>query len=143
MHADSLARHIRSLDVGTLRAIIRYDGDEYDIDYKADPLEEQFTETEFEEVAKHLVLKGFDDGVEQPEFARFGHLDATVRWFQQVVVCQVPFDDWSGILVSFERESITDTGRLIDEILDFVDEEVHEDLESEDLADDLADEFTK
>ncbi|WP_232701498.1 hypothetical protein [Halobacterium wangiae] len=135
MTADSLARYIRSLDVGTLRTIVRYDGDDYEVDFKSAAIEAEYTDDEFEEVAKNFVLKGFDDGHEQPEFARFGHLDATVRWFQQVVVCQIPFDDWSGIFVSFDRESISDTGHLIDDILAFVDEEVHEEFESEDVAD--------
>jgi len=143
MPAASLARHIRSLDVGEPRTVVRYDGDDYETVYQADDLSEELTDEELEEVAKHLVLKSFDDGLEQPEFARFGHLDATVRWFQKVVVLQVPLDDWSGIIVSFDRDSISDTGYLLDEILDFVAEEFHEETEPEAVADDFADEFAQ
>jgi len=31
MPADSVARHICWLDVGVLRTVVRYDGDDYDI----------------------------------------------------------------------------------------------------------------
>ncbi|MFC3478944.1 hypothetical protein [Halobacterium litoreum] len=143
MPADSLARHIRSLDVGEPRTVVRYDGDDYDTVHQADDLDEELTDEELEEVAKHLVLKGFDDGLEQPEFARFGHLDATVRWFHEVVVLQIPLDDWSGIIVSFDRDSISDTGRLLDEILEFVEDEFHHDTEPDEVADEFADEFAQ
>jgi hypothetical protein len=143
MPAESLAAHIRTLDAGELRSVVHYDGDDYDTVFQADRVREEFAEVEYEEVAKHLVLKGLDDGFEQPEFARFGHLDATVRWFHDVVAFQVPLDDWSGVIVTFDRESIADTSALVDEILSFVEDEFHDGAADEAAsADDVADEFT-
>lgn len=141
MTAETLAAHIRSLDAGELRSVVHYDGDDYDVMFQSELVGEDFTDVEYTEVAKHLVLKGLDDGFEQPEFARFGHLDATVRWFHDVVAVQVPMDDWSGIIVTFARDSITDTSALVDEILSFVDEEFHDGTATEDDADDIAEEF--
>lgn len=142
MPAESLAAHIRTLDGGELRSVVHYDGDDYDTIFQADRVRDEFAEVEYEEVAKHLVLKGLDDGFEQPEFARFGHLDATVRWFHDVVAFQVPLDDWSGVIVTFDRDSIEDTSALVDELLAFVDEEFHDDGAAAASADDVADEFS-
>jgi len=140
MPAETLAAHIRSMDAGELRTVVHYDGDDYDTVFQADAVSEEFADVEFEEVAKHLVLKALDDGFEQPEFARFGHLDATVRWFHDVVAFQVPLDDWSGIIVTFDRESITDTNALVDEILAFVESEFHGE-QVDDAAEEFAEEF--
>jgi hypothetical protein len=141
MPAESLAAHVRSLDAGELHTVVHYDGETYDTVYEAAHVEDAFSETELEEVTKQLVLKSFDDGLEQPEFARFGHLDATVRWFGEAVVFQVPMDDWSGVIVTFDRESISDTSRLVDEILSFVDDELHDEQQAEAVADEFAAEF--
>jgi len=141
MPAETLAAHIRTMDAGELRAVVHYDGDDYDVLFKSDRVTEEFTDVEFDEVAKHLVLKGLDDGFEQPEFARFGHLDATVRWFHDVVGVQVPIDDWSGVIVTFDRDSITDASALVEEILAFVEEEFHAAADTGGDADELAEEF--
>lgn len=141
MPAETLAAHIRSLDAGELRIVVRYDGDDFEAVHVAEELDDLYTDAEFEEVTKNLVLKSLDDGLEQPELAHFGHLDATVRWFQEVVVLQVPLDDWSGVIVSFDRESIADTGRLVDEILAFVDEEFHDAEDEDAVAEEFAAEF--
>ena len=141
MPAESLAAHIRSMDAGELRTVVHYDGDDYDVVFQSDRIGEAFTDVEFDEVAKHLVLKALDDGFEQPEFARFGHLDATVRWFHDVVAVQVPQDDWSGVIVTFDRDSITNTSALVEEILGFVDEEFHPAADDEGDSDDVAEEF--
>jgi hypothetical protein len=141
MPAESLAAHVRSLDAGELHTVVQYDGETYHTVYQTDHVEEAFSETELEEITKQLVLKSFDDGLEQPEFARFGYLDATVRWFSEQVVFQVPTDDWSGVILTFDRDSISDTSRLVDEILSFVDEELHDDQQADAVADEFAAEF--
>lgn len=141
MPAETLAAHIRSLDAGELRTVVHYDGDDYDVLFNSDRVTEEFTDVEYDEVVKHLVLKALDDGFEQPEFARFGHLDATVRWFHDVVAVQVPMDDWTGVIVTFDRDSITNTSALVEEILAFVDEEFHTAGDMEGDADDVAEEF--
>lgn len=140
MPPESFADHIRSLDAGELRTVTRYDGDEWETVFRSDQVEEAYSEEAFDSITKHLVLKSFDDNLEQPELAQFGHLDATVRWFHNVVVVQVPLDDWSGVIVSLERDSTSDTSTLVDGILDYV-TDVHDDPDSETVADDLANQF--
>ncbi|MCG1002654.1 MULTISPECIES: hypothetical protein [Halobacterium] len=141
MPAESLARYLRELDAGDVRSAVHYEGDDYETVYQRDDLSEEYTEAEFEEIAKHFVLKGFDDPLEQPEFARFGHLDATVRWFHEVVVVQVPLDEWTGVIVSLDRDTIEDTGTLIDALLQFVDENFADHGDTVDDPDELAEEF--
>lgn len=141
MPAESLASYLRELDAGDLRSAVYYEGDEYDTVYQREELSEEYTEAEFEEIAKNFVLKGFDDPLEQPEFARFGHLDATVRWFHAVVVVQVPLDEWTGVIVSFDRDTIEDTGVLVDGILEFVEENFAEHGDAAENPDELAGEF--
>lgn len=141
MPAQTLAAHIRSLDAGELRSVVHYDGDDYDVLFKSALADEAFTDEEYNEVARHLVLKALDDGFEQPEFARFGHLDATVRWFHNLVAVQVPMDDWSGVIVTFNRDSITDTSALVEEILGFLEDEFHPTTDAGENADEVAEEF--
>jgi hypothetical protein len=141
MPAQTLAAHIRSLDAGELRSVVHYDGDDYDVLFKSALADEAFTDEEYNEVARHLVLKALDDGFEQPEFARFGHLDATVRWFHNLVAVQVPMDDWSGVIVTFNRDSITDTSALVEEILGFLEDEFHPTTDTGENADEVAEEF--
>lgn len=141
MPAETLAAHIRSMDAGELRTVVQYDGDDYDLLFKSDRVDEAFTDAEYDEVAKHLVLKALDDGFEQPEFARFGHLDATVRWFHEVVAVQVPLDDWSGVIVTFDRDSITDTSELVEEILAFLEGYFHSSENTGGDAEAVAEEF--
>lgn len=141
MSAESLAAHLRSLDAGDLRTVIHYDGDQYDTIFRSGRVEEAYTGTEFHEVTKNLILKALDDSHEQPEFGRFGHLDATVRWFQHIIVLQIPLDEWSGILVAFDRDTVSDTGRLVDEILTFVDGEFHDSDDESTAEESFAGEF--
>jgi hypothetical protein len=141
MPAESLASYLRELDAGDLRSAVHYEGDDFDTVYQREALSEEYTEAEFEEIAKNFVLKGFDDPLEQPEFARFGHLDATVRWFHEVVVVQVPLDEWSGVIVSFDRDTIEDTGRLVDALLEYVEENFADHGDVAEAADEFASEF--
>ncbi|MGB9963479.1 hypothetical protein [Halobacterium sp. CBA1126] len=142
MPAETLANYLRELDAGSLLAAVHYEGDDYETVVRSEGLEEAYTDDEFEEMAKHFVLKGFDDPLEQPEFPRFGHLDATVRWFHEVVVVQVPLDDWSGVIVAFDRDSIADTGTLVDGLLEYVEETFEDHGDPEDDPDEFADEFS-
>ena len=141
MPAESLASYLRELDAGDLRSAVSYEGDDYETVYQRKDLSEEYTEAEFEEIAKQFVLKGFDDPLEQPEFARFGHLDATVRWFHEVVVVQVPLDEWSGVIVAFDRDTIEDTGTLVDALLGFVEENFADHGDPAEDPDELAGEF--
>lgn len=123
MHEDAQAfiNHLREANVGQLRRAIAYDGDEYDVVFERADVNDALTPQEEDELAKNLILKGFDDEVEQPEFGRFGHLDMSVRWFHNIVVLQVPLGGWSGVITVFDRDSVVDTGAFTDIALSYID----------------------
>ncbi|WP_435096929.1 hypothetical protein [Halarchaeum sp. P4] len=135
--ADAFVSALQSSDVGRMRRAIAYDGEEYDVVYVRDDIEEAQTEAELDEVSKNLILKGFDDELEQPEFSQFGHLDMSVRWFHEVVVIQVPLGDWSGVIVGFDRDSVVDTGAFTDVALDYIDSPESDIRDTEEDGEDL------
>ncbi|GGL43423.1 hypothetical protein GCM10009037_28580 [Halarchaeum grantii] len=142
--AESFVAALRKENVGRMRRAVAYDGEEYDILYTREDVEASMTAEEIDETTKNLILKGFDDELDQPEFARFGHLDMSVRWFHGVVVLQVPLGDWSGIIVAFDRDTVVDTGAFTDIALDYIedsDTEMREaDIDDEDDLDDAVEE---
>lgn len=115
--ATALVERVRQETAASMRRAIRYDGEAFDVLYHRDDVAEAYTDAEHEEVAKNLVLKGYDDAPHQGELARYGALDATVRWFEQAVVVQVPFGEWTGVVCTFDREAGTDPGRLTGAVL--------------------------
>ncbi|GGL58153.1 hypothetical protein [Halocalculus aciditolerans] len=136
--ARNLIDHLHDADIGQLRRAIAYDGEEYDVVFEQTDLSDALSPEEEEELAKNLILKGFDDDIEQPEFGRFGHLDMSVRWFHDVVVLQVPLGEWSGVILSYNRDSIVDTGAFTDTALDYIDNpesELREQAITEDAED--------
>ncbi|QLC34174.1 hypothetical protein EFA46_008140 [Halarchaeum sp. CBA1220] len=142
--AEAFVATLRKENVGRMRRAVAYDGEEYDVLYTRDDVEESMTAEEIDETTKNLILKGFDDERDQPEFARFGHLDMSVRWFHDVVVLQVPLGDWSGVIVAFDRDTVVDTGAFTDIALDYIDDpdtEMREaDIDDEDDLDDAVEE---
>jgi len=118
--AEAFVDALRDADVGRIRRAIAYDGEAYDHLYTRDDVSDAQTPEEIEETTKNLILKGFDDELDQPEFSRFGHLDLSVRWFHEVVVLQVPLGEWSGVIVSFDRDSVVDTGAFTDIALNYI-----------------------
>lgn len=123
--AAELVELLRDRDGVDLRVVLAYEGDDYETVLVHDEVAEQFTDEQFDELAKRFVLKSLDDWVEQPEFATYGHLDVVTRWFHEIVVVQVPVGEWSGVLLSFERTDVEAVGEAIEEILDYVDEPDH------------------
>ena len=117
---ESVARALLdTLDVDP-RTALEYDGEEYDHFLVRSDVEASYTPEEFEEYTQSVVLKGFDDPPHQPALSRFGHLDTTIRWFHEVVMVQVPIDEWTGVIVTVDREDIDDAEAFVDSVLDHV-----------------------
>jgi len=96
---------IRDSDEGALRAVVRYRGDGHDIVYLREDIEAQFSDAERDERVETLVMKGLGDPAEEGALFDFGTLDATVRWYNSVVVAYFPVREWSGLIFTFDRES--------------------------------------
>jgi len=96
---------IRESDEGALRAAVRYGGDDHEVVYLRDDIAAQFSADELDERVETLVMKGLGDPAEEGALFDFGTLDATVRWYDAVVVAHFPVREWSGLLFTFDRES--------------------------------------
>ncbi|QPV61970.1 hypothetical protein I7X12_14580 [Halosimplex litoreum] len=105
---------IRESDEGALRAAVRYGGDDHEVVYIREDIEAQFSEAELDERVETLVMKGLGDPTEEGALFDFGGLDATVRWYDAVVVAHFPVREWSGLVFTFDRESDS-LGDIVDE----------------------------
>ena len=111
---ESIVDHIRSTDRGALRAAVRYGGDEYETLYVRDDIDAEFSDEEYDERVERLVMKGLSDPAEEGTLSDFGGLDATVRWYETVVVAHFPVREWSGLVFTFDRQ-IESLQALVDE----------------------------
>jgi hypothetical protein len=114
---DAAVTELRAVCGDAVRLVATYDGDDTDLLYRREDAEDEFSEEEFEETLNNAVLKALDDAREQPEFSRWGHLDATVRWFHDVVALQVPTDDWTGVLITIDRAGIPPGEDIVETVL--------------------------
>jgi hypothetical protein len=112
--ARALLESILESSGDTVRMAVQYSGEEYDIHYLRDDIRKQFSDAELAERVKTLTFKGLGDPVEEGALFDFGHLDATVRWYDEVVVANFPVREWSGLVFTFDR--------VTDSLLDLADE---------------------
>jgi hypothetical protein len=105
---------IRESDEGALRVAVRYGGDDHEVVYLREDIAAQFSDAELDERVETLVMKGLGDPTEEGVLFDFGSLDATVRWYDAVVVAHFPVREWSGLVFTFDRESDS-LGDLVDE----------------------------
>lgn len=129
---DDLLAELHQTDA--FRVAIHYESDSYDVLYRREDVAEEYTEAEFDEVVKNAILQGLDESPEQSEFTRWGHLDVTARWFHEVVLVYVPLGEWTGVILSFDRENTDSYGDLMSGVLEFVEENFRDDADTEDLA---------
>lgn len=117
------------------RSFVHYHGDDYDVRYKREDVEEAYTSEEFDEIVKNLVLAGLDERRDQTEFNRWGHMDIGARWFHTIVVLHVPLGDWEGAFATFDREKLTAYGSLLNDVLNVVEQGMTAGPDDETVAD--------
>ncbi|QLH84745.1 hypothetical protein [Halosimplex pelagicum] len=109
-----IVEQIRESDEGALRAAVRYGGDDHEVVYLREDIAAQFSDAELEERVETLVMKGLGDPAQEGALFDFGTLDATVRWYDSVVVAHFPVREWSGLVFTFDRDSES-LGDIVDE----------------------------
>ncbi|WP_123538679.1 hypothetical protein [Halosimplex salinum] len=102
---EAIVDHIQEGDEGRLRMAIKYGADDHETVYVRDDVADQFSEAELEERVETLVMKGLGDPAHEGALFDFGNLDATVRWYDAVVVAHFPVGEWSGLVFTFDRET--------------------------------------
>jgi len=100
-----VVEQVREADEGALRLVVRYGGDDHEVVYLRDDIAAQFSPDERDARVETLVMKGLGDPAEEGALYDFGRLDATVRWYDAVVVAHFPLREWSGLVFTFDREA--------------------------------------
>jgi hypothetical protein len=100
----------------SLRLAFRYEGEDYDLVHVSDAVNAQYTDDELRERVKTLLLKALGDPPREQALYDFGELNSTVRFFDEVVVAAFPDEEWSGVVVVFDREE----SPLVDTTLDYL-----------------------
>lgn len=101
----------------TLQLAFRYEGEAYDVVHVSDTVDAQFTDAELEERVKTLLMKALGDPPQEQSLYDFGELNSTVRFFDEVIVAVFPDEEWSGVVVVFDREE----SPLVDTTLHYLD----------------------
>jgi hypothetical protein len=107
---DDVDEHVRDLiddlqdeSDASLRSAIRYTADDYDVLFLREDVAEALSLPEREERAETLIMKGLGDPPQEGALFDFGTLDATMRFYENVLVAHFPYREWSGIVFTFDR----------------------------------------
>ncbi|AQL42666.1 hypothetical protein BV210_08050 [Halorientalis sp. IM1011] len=99
----ALIDDLRAESDAALRSAIRYTADDYDVLFLRDDVAAALSDAEREERAETLVMKGLGDPPQEGALFDFGTLDATMRFYDNVLVAHFPYREWSGIVFTFDR----------------------------------------
>jgi len=123
---DEIEVPIRERVGSDLRAIIAYDGREYDCSLR-DDLVEQYSESEIRRIVNRSIV--IQLGVrDHPSSLKTGDLDAIVRTYEDawLVSCPAPNQRKAGALVSVERNGEDATLADVDECVRVLEDTVGE-----------------
>ncbi|GAA0674514.1 hypothetical protein ACFQDG_13405 [Natronoarchaeum mannanilyticum] len=123
---DVVEEPIRERVGSDLRAIIAYDGREYDCTLR-DDLAEQYSESEIRRIVNRSIV--IQLGVrDHPSSLKTGDLDALVRTYEDawLVGCPAPNRRKSGVLVSVARNGGDATFADVDECVRVLEDAVDE-----------------
>ncbi|MFD1647053.1 hypothetical protein [Haloarchaeobius litoreus] len=117
--ADSeLREYLSEVDLhgDDVRVAFRYEGESYDLLHVRDDVRAQFTDEEFERRIQTLMMKGLGDPPSDGSLFDFGELDATLRFYDAVVVASFPDEDWSGVIVVADRTDSETVERTLESL---------------------------
>ena len=106
--SDGLTRfveEVRRESDESLRLVVQYTADDYEILYAREDVFEQFAGHELERRVETLVMKGLGDPPEEDALHDSGRLEATLRFYEQTILTHIPHREWSGIALSLDRDS--------------------------------------
>lgn len=89
----------------SLRIGLRFSGDDADVLFVREDIADQYSEPELEQRIEALVVKGLGDPPREESLQDFGRLDATIRWYDEVLVASFPVREWSGFVFTFDRQA--------------------------------------
>jgi hypothetical protein len=102
---SEFAAALRDATDESLRSVTRYDGERHELLYRRADLREATDPAAERERVETLVMKALGDVRKESTLDDYGPLQATVRYFEHVVVAVYPTGDWSGVVATFDREA--------------------------------------
>jgi hypothetical protein len=98
-------RALRAESDGALRAIVRYDAEaeRRETLFLREDLAERFDGAERTARVEALAMQALGDPTEEAALPDFGELEATLRWYDDVVVASFPTGEWSGVVATLDR----------------------------------------
>lgn len=119
--AQSLIERYQTITPDGLRLAVWYGGDDHELVYVRSDVREMYSPEEFEEKVKELVIEGLGSGG-RDQFRMLGEMNAVVRQFDQAVVLHFPIDEFTGLAVTFDGDSVPSIDTLVDVGLDALEE---------------------
>jgi hypothetical protein len=110
----ALVERYQELAPESLRLVVWYDGDDHDLVHVRDDVRGAYSPEELEEKVKQLVIEGISDPPSQEQFRLFGEMSVVIRRFDLAVVLHFPLDEFSGVAVTFDRETVPSLDTLAD-----------------------------
>jgi hypothetical protein len=114
-----LSEFARALDEATdesLRSVTHYDGERHELLYRREDLRAGTDPEAQADRTEALVMKALGDLRIDDEVAEYGPLEATVRYYEEVVVAVYPTDDWAGVVATFDREASPLVDAAVDQL---------------------------
>lgn len=97
-----------------LRVVLVYDGDEKTVAHVRDDVREIYSEEEFEQKTRQLMIEGLSDPPSQAGLRRYGRIDVVIRRFEKAVVLHYPLDEFTGVAVGLDRIDLPPLEELAD-----------------------------
>ncbi|SEL04567.1 hypothetical protein [Haloferax larsenii] len=94
---------LREADDTDVRAVGQYDGEDYELLYLRPDVDAQLDDEARVARVKSLVMKALGEPISDPVFEDYGKLNAAIRWYDEAVVAIYPYDEWSGVIATFDR----------------------------------------
>lgn len=115
-----LVEKYETLAESSLRVILVYNGDGYETQYVRTDVEESYSPEEFDEKLKQLVVEGISDPPAQEQFRRFGETEGVLRRFENAVVLHYPLGEFTGVALTFDRETVSSIDTLMEIGFDYL-----------------------
>lgn len=101
---QALIEQLRDETDTSLRLVVQYAGDEYDVLFAREDIADQFPGPELEMRVETLVMKGLGDPPQENALFDLGTLDSTVRFYDHALVAHFPYREWSGLVFVLDRQ---------------------------------------
>ncbi|MDS0296176.1 hypothetical protein [Halogeometricum luteum] len=102
---EAFVEELREENDESVRGIGFYDHEGVEILYLREEIRAELTDEEIDERLKTFAMIGLAESPSDSTLEDYGHLDATLRWYDNAIVAVYPLTEWSGVIATFERRA--------------------------------------